>query len=229
MVAPPHAQPRWRAIQGVGKTAMLSRELGCLFVHIPKNGGTSIEDAIWGDRKFRTAEQFWKNPALNKHQREGLQHLTAPQLRLEIGHEAFADLFKFSFIRNPWDRAVSQYAYTKKSRPDLRRILGLTRFMSFRSYLTAVQRAADHPQWRPQHLFIEDQAGELLVDYVGRFERIAEDFAVIAARIGLTGTPLPHSNRSARKADYRDYYTAHTRSMVSSIYEADIERFKYLF
>ncbi|RWM43344.1 MAG: sulfotransferase [Mesorhizobium sp.] len=207
---------------------MLSRELGCLFIHIPKNGGTSIEDAIWPDRVSRTADQYWKNPELNRHQKEGLHHLTAAQIRSEIGAETFDSMFKFSLVRNPWDKAVSQFLYTKTWRRDLRKILGLNRFMSFRSYLKAIQRV-DHPQWRAQHLFIDDHDGSLLVDHVGRFEQIREEFTHVSERIGLANVALPHSKKSIRKADYRDYYTPETRNMVLTIYRTDIERFGYEF
>ncbi|MGX9117606.1 sulfotransferase family 2 domain-containing protein [Mesorhizobium sp. BHbsci] len=208
--------------------AMLSRELGCLFIHIPKNGGTSIEDAIWPDRKARSADQYWKNAELNRHQKEGLHHLTAAQIRSETGAETFDRMFKFSLVRNPWDKAVSQFLYTKTWRQDLRRILGLTRFMSFRSYLRAIQ-LVDHPQWRPQHLFVDDQDGNLLVDYVGRFERIREEFSLVSERIGLANVALPHSKKAIRKADYHDYYTPETRDMIWNIYRTDIERFEYNF
>jgi hypothetical protein len=99
--------------------------------------------------------------------------------------------------------------------------------MSFRSYLRAIQHAPDHPQWRPQHLFIHDATGRLLIDHIARFERIESEFSLIAERIGLACAALPHSNKSSRKADYRDYYTPETRNLVSTIYRTDVERFGY--
>ena len=110
---------------------MICRDRKIIFIHIPKTGGTSIEDVIWGpDRKRRTAEQLWMGivaPGRNKYQTGGLQHLLATQVRKEVGVDLFNRCFKFAMVRNPWDKAVSQFVYMK-TRRDLRRHIGINRF-----------------------------------------------------------------------------------------------------
>ena len=87
---------------------MISHDRRCIFIHIPKTGGTSIEDAIWP--KPRREEDLWMGfvaPGRNKYQPGGLQHLLARQVRLEVGADVFARYFKFAIIRNErWNLAI---------------------------------------------------------------------------------------------------------------------------
>ena len=76
--------------------------------------------------------------------------------------------------------------------------------------------------------FVCDDAGNLLVDHVGRYESIAEDFANICERVGID-VELPVRNRSKRKADYRSYYNEETVELVKQLCAKDIEMFDYSF
>ena len=89
---------------------MISYTKKCIFVHIPKTGGGSIEKIIWP--KDRKKYHLWKGfikPHYNKYQTDGLQHLFATHIQQEVGDQVFNNFFKFSFIRNPYDKAVSQF------------------------------------------------------------------------------------------------------------------------
>jgi len=71
------------------------------------------------------------------------------------------------------------------------------------------------------------ESGDMLVDFVGRYETLAEDFDAVCDRIGIE-CALPHINRS-RHGDFREYYTPETRALVEEVYKADIELFGYRF
>ena len=79
-----------------------------------------------------------------------------------------------------------------------------------------------------QSKFIYDQHDALLVDFVGRFENLTEDFRKICSSIGLTGVELKHQNKSAR-GHYQEYYDLETRDLVARHWERDIDLFKYSF
>lgn len=214
---------------------MISYKCGCIFVHIPKTGGTSIEKIIWPDDDDRCSKNLCMGLVdgfHNKYQTGGLQHLLASQIRQEVGSEVFNDYFKFAIVRNPWDKAISQYIYMAERR-DLRQFLGLSETDSFKQYLVLIQKKL-HVQWESQHKFILDENGEGMVDYVGRFERFGDEvsgiFQELKARRGVDVEvdEIPHLRKSSRN-HYRSYYDAEAREMVAHIYKKDIEYFGYAF
>lgn len=207
---------------------MISHRHRCVFVHIPKTGGTSIEDAIW--EKPRRTEDLWMgfvSPTHNKYQTGGLQHLQARHIRTEVGEEIFRSYFKFAIVRNPWDKAVSQWRYLSQRR-DLRDYLGVPANATLAHYLDTVA-VSDHVQVMAQAEFVCDDDGQLMVDMLGRFETLEADARAIFARIGLPEAHLPHVTKSERAADYRIYYDAGTRERVAELYARDIELFGYRF
>lgn len=207
---------------------MISHRYRCIFVHIPKTGGTSIEDVIWpGPRSESDLWMGFVTPFRNKYQTGGLQHLKASQIRAEVGDEVFRSYFKFAIVRNPWDRLVSQFSYLQ-GRPDLQNYLGLAADAGFAQYLDAARRT-DHVQLISQSEFLFDEDGNTSVDFVGHFETLAQDAATIFERIGLASTELPHKNASTREGDYRKYYDEATRTIAASLYAQDIANFGYQF
>jgi len=206
---------------------MISDEHKCIFVHIPRCGGTSIECVIWpGERREDELWMGFVDEFHNKYQTGGLQHLLAKQIRRRLGERRFDEYFKFAVVRNPFDRLVSQYSYIR-FRPDLRTFLGMEEDAPFASYLELIRRK-HHVQWEPQVSFICDDDGSLLVDCVARFEALAEDMANVFNRLGLESLELPHQNRSIR-GPYRAYYTASLRSRAEEMYGDDLSVFGYEF
>lgn len=207
---------------------MISRQHHCIFVHIPRTGGASIENVIWpGERSEADLWMGFVRPHYNKYQTGGLQHLYARHIRREVGEDIFHDFFKFAFVRNPWDRLVSQYSYLER-RPDLREFMQVPEGTPFSDY---IQLAFDsgHVQAAPQADFIYGEDGELLVDFIGRFERLAQDAATVFERIGLDEASLPAANASQRARDYRSYYDSASAQRVADLYARDIEKFNYRF
>jgi hypothetical protein len=206
---------------------VISHRHRCIFVHIPRTGGSSIENVIWpGERTEADLWMGFTSRYHNKYQTGGLQHLRASQIRQEIGSQIFDSYFKFAIVRDPWDRLVSQYSYMR-GRPDLREFIGMSETDSFRTYLQLIQKRA-HVQWAPQYDFLFDERGRALVDFTGRFERISQDADAIFSRVGLHGADLPHVNASAR-GEVREYYDDETAALVARIYARDIETFGYTF
>jgi len=206
---------------------MISHQHRCIFIHIPKTGGSSIEDVIWpGDRTEADLWMGFVSPYRNKYQTGGLQHLLARQIRQEVGPETFDAYFKFAFVRNPWDKAVSQFSYMAH-RTDLRELIGMTPETTFDDYLQLIERNP-HVQWERQVEFVQDETGRSLIDFIGRFENIQQDAEAVFERIGLRGAVLPHRNASSRR-HYSEYFDVPTRDTLARIYAPDIEAFGYRF
>lgn len=206
---------------------MISQAHRCIFVHIPKCGGSSVEEILWpGPRRETDLWMGFVDRYHNKYQTGGLQHLLARQIRDEVGLEVFASYFKFAFVRNPFDKMVSQYHYMR-GREDLREFIGMKADDSFKTYLRLTRRRL-HVQWEEQWKFLLDERGELMVDFVARFERFEGDIRRALARIGVEATTIPHANRTER-GRYPDYYDDESVALIASAYRRDLELFGYTF
>jgi hypothetical protein len=163
----------------------------------------------------------------NKLQTGGLQHLLASQIEQEVGRDNFRDYFKFSFVRNPFDKAVSQFHFLAK-RQDLREFIGLKQGGSFKEYVRLIQQKK-HVQWEEQHKFLVNDQGDIIVDFIGRFEDFENDLRKILAKLGMDSSiRIPHSQKSVH-GPYQDYYDDDTVAMASSLYAKDLEYFGYSF
>ena len=204
---------------------MISHRHKCIFIHIPKCGGTSIEDILFKPLKERTTKDLWMLP--NEYQTGGLQHLMSSHIIEEVGGDIFSKYFTFSFVRNPWDKMVSQYNYTIAKRKDLLDHIGITKSASFEEYINCVSSTEIFVQWDQQYKFLYINK-KCVVDFIGRFENLQEDFNVVCNKIGIPQQQLPHKNATKHK-HYTEYYDDETRQIVAEKYAKDIEYFGYEF
>ena len=207
---------------------MISHRLKSIFVHIPKTGGTSIERTFWREDEF-VEENLWMGFVSKfscKYQTGGLQHLRASQIRREVGQNVFDSYFKFSVVRNPWDRLVSAYHYCQRH-PGLFAYAGIDTEASFDHFLASTAKRR-HVHWEPQVRFLYDDDGRCLVDKVCRFERLVDEVSGIGKKLGQKVDAVPHLGKSKRR-HYSEYYDATTRAFVADRYAADIRMFHYEF
>jgi hypothetical protein len=204
-------------------TMIISDTRRFVFVHVFKVGGTSMRAVLEPHATIpvyglagRPELGVQAEPALHKH-------ATALELRNCADPRLWKQYFKFAFVRNPWDWQVSLYHYMI-SDPFNPHYEEVRSWGSFDAYIR--WRCAHAPA--PQSAFVCDESGKLIVDFVGRFERIHEDFGAISERLGLGRVDLPH----LKKVDhppYQELYTAETRSLVARAFEQDIRMFTYDF
>jgi len=74
---------------------------------------------------------------------------------------------------------------------------------------------------------VTGDGGEVIVDFVGRYERLQADLDEVGGRLGIPAA-LPHLNRSSHR-DYREYYTDETRDIVAARFARDLAQFDYRF
>lgn len=197
-----------------------------VFVHIQKTGGNSIRRALG----------LPENPP-DKHR-------TARELRASLGTAAWEDRFSFAFVRNPWDRLVSWWTMIDAKRPAFEEPR-MAQTNDFHAYVLAKARTFEEfilnctdtiadaggqkSILRPQLDYVADADGLILVDFVGRFETIGDDFRVVAGRLGLHGRELPHVNASRSRRHYRDYYDPALAAVVGERFKPDLAAFGYEF
>ena len=147
-----------------------------------------------------------------------------PKLRNSVTKAQYDTYFKFAFVRNPWARAYSWYWNVMQDEKH-QRSMGITGEMTFEAFLT---RYAGKDMLRPQTFWLRDFKGAIPLDFIGRFETLAEDFAACCRRMGISALELPHLRKSEH-AHYRDVYTASLKERVATVYREEIEMFGYSF
>jgi hypothetical protein len=140
-----------------------------------------------------------------------------------MSEEEFSRHFRFSVVRNPYDRIVSQYRFRYQPAG-----------FSFHAFVARLQahfaEGAEPPRYlAPQHAFLSSATGVLLMDAVVRFECLGEEIAPIFRRLFGESVPLPSVNRSADRTPVHEYYDAATKRTIVRLYEADFDLFKYAF
>jgi len=144
------------------------------------------------------------------------------------------DYFRFGFVRNPLDRLLSCYAqkivYYERElgmQPLLWRYGNtFNKDMSFTEFVVAVSRIPDRVSdihFRSQHRFFYHRKN-LMVDFIGHFEQIEQDWNYLREEYGLP--ELPHQNRS-QHVDYREAYTPELTAIAARRYAKDIKLFGY--
>jgi len=186
---------------------MVSHSHKFIFVHITKTGGTSATQVL---KKY-----LYDAPMK--------QHETAVECRDRIGKDLFSEYFKFTFVRNPWDKMVSMYHYLRQSK-NLYRNLGI----SFKDWVSDVEKLDQEERSTSSQLSWIEENGEILVDFIGKFESYEEDFEKVKNKLQLQCSKLNHINQS-QHLEYRSYYDEATKDIVRSRFEEDIEFFKYKF
>jgi hypothetical protein len=201
------------------------------FVHVPKTGGTSVYAAF--SRYATNTEAYWGNRWLT---RVGIRvnrfapwpytkfraHSPAAALEAWLPVDVFDGLFKFAFVRNPWDLLVSYWHFIRRM-PGHKRHARVMALPSFAHYVEYEIRRKSFSQTK----LLCDRSGRLLVDFVGRYESLETDFAYICRRIGVDAT-LPRCNAGSG-GDYREHYTQALVDRVAEAYADDVERFGYTF
>jgi hypothetical protein len=187
-----------------------------LFVHLPKTAGVSISRALYGCL--------------------GMGHLTLADYRDLFRPRAFARMFKFTFVRNPFDRIHSAYHFLRSGgMGGLDAQFNEQVLKDFHSFEQFVMEGLDRQDvssfWHflPDTHFLSYRPGHAVeLDFVGRYERLERDFDYVRSRVSPAAR-LGYFNRAAAREDYRRAYTPEMIDRVAKRYAADLDLFGYRF
>ncbi|WP_165873504.1 sulfotransferase family 2 domain-containing protein [Parasulfuritortus cantonensis] len=158
------------------------------------------------------------------YRRRGLSgpHATPAEVRDYLDAD-WSGYFKFAFVRNPWDWAVSAYFWTYRNRPPERR-------PDFATYLARLEADTAEAARMRRWYFGLTLDGRPVCDMVGRFENLAEDLDAVRRRIGFAEPLcLPHAKRSSGRGHYRDHYSTQGRAAVARLFADAIADYGYRF
>ena len=137
--------------------------------------------------------------------------------------EIFTDYFKFAFVRNPWERLVSEYEFILRN-PHHGRYKRVKALGNFPAFIQMQVPRKDAYQLN----MLCDKKGRLLMDFVGKLENLDRDWQTVCERIGIAHRVLPRENVSDRKP-YQDYYSEATVRLVAKHWAREIEMFEYSY
>lgn len=187
----------------------------CIFIHVPKVAGSSIERVIYQTDRWLVG------------------HVKASDY-VKLDRAKFESYFSFGFVRNPYDRVVSAYHYLKNDSPDPLDIkwgkLNI-RDLEFKEFVLKLQDDEFRQNiLRKNHFYFQnkylcDENMNILVNFVGKFEQLNSDFKKILGILNRKDS-LIHVNKS-KHCDYRDYYNYETYKIIREIYKNDFEIFDY--
>lgn len=183
-------------------------DLNCIFVRIPKCASQSISKALFGNL--------------------GGGHRSIFQYRLIFSPQEFDKYFKFTFVRNPWDRVASAFFYHRERWPS-------SIFASFPDLNSFVHEWLDEENiatvsaFRPQHTFICGTNNNIELDFIGYFENIEEDFNKVTQKLGIDCRLKTTNKTNIKKRDYRTYFDEKSIQIVAELYQKDILLLGYDF
>ncbi|HAX74508.1 MAG TPA: sulfotransferase [Cyanobacteria bacterium UBA11372] len=216
---------------------LISYQENFIFFHVTKAAGTSVKKALQDyakepekfkikrppkmlDNKLNPLYEMWESV---------LWHAKAREVKKELTEEVYNNFYKFAFVRNPWDWQVSYYHFILKETSHIRHefVKSMSGFDEYLEWVINTKNPYPKGTTKFQKDTIADYDGKLIVDFVGRYETLLQDFQYICKVLNLDAS-LPHLNSSSHR-DYRSYYNNKTRRIVEEYFQEDIELFGYTF
>jgi hypothetical protein len=187
--------------------------MNCLFIHNPKTGGSNLKRALFKER-------------INGH---------LPFRYYQHNFPEFCEnAYKFSVVRHPVTRAYSAWSYLRNKKLSSRDAAAsdlVNKYLTFDEFVLdwlTLETVQKQIHFAPQWVFLTDSLGSLAMDFVGRQERLAEDFTKIAQTLNVRanlqsavrppeGRPQPNREKCSKEALDR----------IVRVYERDFNLFGY--
>ena len=195
-------------------------EIGVIFIHINKAGGTSISSALYGGEQD-------ENGLVRTH-----GHAKWWFYKAYFGAEKYNKFFKFAIVRNPYDRFVSIFHYLKKggNNPSDKNFYEQyfdqdTTFEEFVNGTIKDNKLQNISHIKPQYPFIYNIKKELKINYIGRLEEINKSIEYVQ-------NFCPHKIQleklnSSKHDHYTKYYNSSLQKIVSDYFRLDFEYLGY--
>lgn len=199
-----------------------------IFIHVPKNAGTSVSKGLGLD--------------LSKHN-------TVKEYINVLGDKAYDSMLTLAFVRNPFSRFVSLYNYARMQESYYHSAINPEKALHGKHMdydilkNVSIDEAArllkkgklihnpPHTHWNSQCFWLKDNNNNLNVKYLGRFEDIEFHLRNLTQLLDLkTINNLSKMNQSSqKKMEYKHLINLDTRIILEDYYKEDLETFNYDF
>jgi len=183
-------------------------EKKCVFFHIPKTAGISISNSLFGYVKWG--------------------HRSVSFYKLHYGEKVFNSLYKFCFVRNPYDRLFSAYTFLKEggiNNQDLEFSNSyLQEFASFDEFVLKGLEKEEIMNWvhfKPQYTFVCDENDNIVMDFIGKMENLKADFNTVCKHLNIESELQKLNMNSAKK----NKFSEEVKAMIKLKYQKDFKLF----
>lgn len=187
-----------------------------IFVHIPKTGGLSLLYSLFNEERL-------------------LGHRSILQYKY-ANIRKFHEFFKFTIVRNPWNRFASSYFFLsmggitegdkKWGEENLSQFSDLEEFVLSLKNKRNAMRILSSTHFRHQSYYIVDSHKTMLLDFIVRFEEYEKGYCILKKRFGIDKS-LAHINAGSHTGDYDELFSPEMRRVVGDLYDADIKLLGY--
>jgi hypothetical protein len=230
--------------------ACINRELKVMYIHLPKAGGLFIERVLRKFYGFETIkfgrndhDEFNENKNLKKSQSFKIKDKMMLHLRNKgliryhecdecpVTKEEFETFYKFTIVRNPYDRIVSSFNYLKKTNM-------IDNNTTFDKHIFDEETVCDYSYFHSfisqyDHLVSSDN--KININYIGKFENLNEELCAILKNIGIS--EIKHkeylseniivNSSNQDKIPYTDYYNEESLQKINTYFKNDFETFGF--
>ena len=213
---------------------MISHKHKVIFIHIPKCAGTSITELLFKDVKLD-----WKKPNYDIHygwcpeRKIHMQHAT-PEQMINLGlinEETWNRYFKFTIIRNPWSRALSDYLWIQKDRNVKGKFKDYIKrkgdFLKILNDQTDCYYRGDHLNSQTSYL---KNRNLNRINKIIRFENLSNEIPELLSTLGFENNNIPHKNPGKKKyKHYSEFFSQKNKKLVEIKFREDILNLNYSF
>nr|WP_136250256.1 sulfotransferase family 2 domain-containing protein [Ningiella ruwaisensis] len=225
---------------------MISHKYQCIFIHIPKCAGTSIESAFEhfdashsrGRQDHRSVRMIQKPFPIFKafsssdnlkdtirRFREYTRTQSNPNNALTVSKAQYKNYFKFTIVRNPWDRAFSWYKNAMRDEIHQKNY----QIPAGIDFETFIEQFAGTGYLRPQTYWLKNYSGAIDMDFIGKFESLNQDFITICERLNVSDKKLPHEIKSSENEAPKKSISLKAKAFIDNYYQEEIALFNYRF
>ncbi len=204
-----------------------NNDINLLFIHIPKTGGTTIEEYLYPKYNIpKNVKSLWLHGPLFNHSYQHCSYNEIMDNKKKLGIDE-KNLKIFAVVRNPYTRLISELFY--------RNLINKNNnknevYVTIKNYLNGKNSYDNHRN--PQYLFLINKEGIIEPEIVVmRTESLNKDMESYGFddfyKIKSHNTNNKVKGKEKEKIDYFDYLNEMSIKLINEYYEKDFKYFNY--